>query len=249
MSSRLALACAGAALVLAAAPASGALIVLSNTTATWWNPTGNTATVTYANNATPSATVSWGTPVPSNGPKSAYRFAVASNNITTNVPPTTPFTVGTFTHFNNPIAAGTDITGVSLRLTTNLTIDGSNLGTKTFDYAFHHDETPNQAPCTYGAPGDTPCPDAVTVTSMPSSQTFIINGVAYTLSFSDFVQNGVPTGQFISQENQTNMADIRAMVTAAAVPEPAGWAMLATGFGLVGRGMRQRRKLRPPSAV
>ena len=177
MRSRLVLA-AAAALLAGSIPASAALIILSNTNATWWNPTGNTATVTFANNGTGSATVRWGTPVSSNGPKSAYRFAMASNASTTNVPPTTPFTIGTFTHLNNPIAPGTDITGVSLRLTTDLIIDDSDLGMMTFDYAFHHDETPNQRPCTYGSPTDAPCPDAVMVTSMPSSQTLTVNGVA-----------------------------------------------------------------------
>lgn len=43
--------------------------------------------------------------------------------------------------------------------------------------------------------------------------------------------------------------DTRAIVTPNAVPEPASWAMMLTGFGIVGAGLRRRRGVTAPTCA
>ena len=110
--------------VLALAPAAQASTLTFNSiTAEWVNgvPAANVTTA-GANTAAPTAR--WGTPATSGGPQSGYNFNAAATpfGIAVNPPPVAgPFNVGTFTHLNNPIFAGTSITSIQLKLNANLT--------------------------------------------------------------------------------------------------------------------------------
>jgi PEP-CTERM motif len=71
---------------------------------------------------------------------------------------------------------------------------------------------------------------------LPANLTF--SGLRYTGIVNDYLESGVTTrnynnpGFFLTADNVT--------ISAGAVPEPATWAMMIMGFGLVGAGMRRR---------
>jgi hypothetical protein len=67
----------------------------------------------------------------------------------------------------------------------------------------------------------------------------------YSVGYSDG-DFGIPNGRYIGFEDLRGGGDLdyndhQFVVTNAAVPEPASWAMLLTGFGLVGFAARRRR--------
>ena len=57
-----------------------------------------------------------------------------------------------------------------------------------------------------------------------------VDSVSFTLNTVNFSLSG------------SNPGDSFRIITAATVPEPVTWAMLVTGFGLVGAGMRRSRR-------
>jgi hypothetical protein len=67
--------------------------------------------------------------------------------------------------------------------------------------------------------------------SRTSSSFALVNGQSYTLRFTGLAN--VDSTAFID--------DVSLSVTPSTVPEPASWAMLLTGFGLVGTAIRRRR--------
>ena len=53
-----------------------------------------------------------------------------------------------------------------------------------------------------------PCPDVVTFEASPTPTTFQVGGVDYTLSMSFVDGQGTPVSKFITEENQTNVANL-----------------------------------------
>lgn len=207
--------------------------------------------------------VSWGTPLGSQ--KSGYSFVgAAAGQIETG----TDFDLGTFTHNNFVIAAGTSIKGAGLSVIVNLMIGGVSQAVNTV-FDFKHLESPN-TPARGRACADggrygvgvnaSGCADRVTITNNAASQqTFDIDGLQYILEITGFTRAGQLFSAFWTEENKSNSAMLRARFTLVGsngggngggnggepIPSPvplpaAGW-MVLTGLGAL-VAARARRK-------
>jgi hypothetical protein len=258
-----------AALAFASAPASATVTVQIKDIVGQWQfavPVPPTTTIT---NGTPTSIVSWGTPAFPNTTQSQYQFTNGADLSITLLPPVDsgPELFGTFAHLNFPIfcAAAGCLSSVELKVTADIVVAGQDEGTKTFVFDFSHDETPNGGPpggpftgtCPFpvpGSPNGVPgpningCADHVTVTNSNSSQTFTVGGVNYTFSFLGFSQNGgvTITNDFLTTENQTNIAGLYAQVVTTEVPtapEPGSLALVGlAALGVAGALRRRSQK-------
>ena len=225
--------------------------------------TDTTAGDVYGLNGEGTNEMRWGLPstlsgVTNRDAQSGYGFEGALAG--TIVEPGVEFAVGTFTHYNNRIMAGTDpyaptISGAELRVDTSIMIGATSyLFTKVFD--FLHDETKNSGEsgggCLYGGtPGDAAnggygCNDRVTaVVNEDASSALVVDGVKYTFEFSGFRYNGGLFSFFDTVEEQTNIATLVGRFkaeTLAPVPLPAaGWLLLAGVGGLAAVKRRRSR--------
>lgn len=240
----------GAALSVATPAMAVTKIDFTNIKGTWFDIVGGT-NVNYDGQGTESATVTWGT----GDNQSGYRFdAVAIPQLV--VSPSTNTSavtnIGKFTHFNFPIGAGTSISAVKLKFTTDVLVNDMLFGNVEFIYAFNHWETtnrPSRGPCANGGANNTGvnasgCADRVAVNFNQASGAFSIGDVDYALDVFGFLDGGEPVDFFWTRENKSNEAFIRGQVVlrenAGAVPEPASWAMMIGGFGLIGATARRR---------
>lgn len=234
-----------------ASPTSAATILFSNVLATWSDPFG--AKVTYAGNGTGHSEVSWGSSLA----KSSYRFSAPApvDVLVGDADGYGPFTLGTFTHFNSKISGGS-ITAIKLSVSTTLIVDGVDQGVRTFQYAFDHWETPNNAPGHNGVCANglrehdeinlNGCADRVRVKFADQSERVKIGGKYYALDISGLSNDGNPIEEFWTKEKGASSADLRAQLrlVSAAVPEPANWATMIVGFGVAGSVVRLGRRKR-----
>lgn len=203
-----------------------AFIEVENLTASWGSIVADpiSGTITTAGNGTGTASMSWGVGV-GGGPQSGYVFQTVANPFSGNVPPNTGnFLLGTFTHNNFPIFAPSLASAV-LTLTADIKVDGVSQGSLDFLYDFTHDETPNTG-------GGNCCDDIVTIAFNDLSDSFLVDGVMYTMNIVDGSSN------FSTVEGQANSFSIAANITASAVPNAATIALFGMGllaFGAVGR--------------
>ncbi|NJN73213.1 MAG: PTPA-CTERM sorting domain-containing protein [Limnothrix sp. RL_2_0] len=169
--------------------------------------------------------VRWGS---GTGSQSGLRFIGVGG--TASLPNDTPFLLGTLQHFNNPIFGA--ISSVDLAIALDFGID-----TPIFNFTFAVDETPNSGVCVY--PSTRPCADKITWANAFSNQTFFENGTEYTLELTGF-DGGL--SQFISQERETNSAQLYGQITRATdvVPTPA--AILPVLMGMFGAASRKRNQ-------
>ncbi|WP_210115058.1 choice-of-anchor K domain-containing protein [Roseovarius aestuariivivens] len=191
--------------------------------------------------------LAWGTPGGSGTDfnpvrfRSGFEVQVASDPVPNPASPVPgQFDFGTFTHFNNPIAAGTGLTSVDLTVTADVVLDGITtiLSGASFLFNFALDETANAC-----SPQPSCADDTVTTSVLNGTSTVNVGGVDYTLSFLGFVQNGVLNSQFVSPEGTANTGTLRAEFTSAipgTIPLPAGLPLLLTGLG--GLAWLRRRK-------
>lgn len=234
------------------APAQAAIITFSNMTATWSDVNGGLA-VGFTANGTSDARVSWGTvdPTLTTG-QSGYRFQGAGAPINAELPPnpTNDFVLGTFTHSNNPIQAGSSITGVRLTISTDVALDGNPLGNYQFVYDVSHNETPNgDNPCADGGAfgvgvNVNGCADNVLMNYNLLSDSFLVDGTLYTLDIRGFELLNPPNTKvfsFWTTERADNQAYVLARVASRAqvAPEPATLALF--GVGLAAAAVRRRR--------
>lgn len=235
-----------------AAPASAAVVDFTNIKATWYDVVslGGPA-VTFTGNGTGNASVRWGSDTGFG--RSGYDFeALAIPSLTVSPPGGSATTsIATFRHVNFPISAGTSITELKLKFTTDVTVDSNPLGNVTFIYSFTHDETPNaDNPCAYGGANNqgvniNGCADKVSVNFNSQSDFFTIDGYDYALDVVGFLVGGNPATDFLTKERFDNTAELRGKLVlyseaTTGVPEPATWAMFIAGFGLVGAAARRR---------
>jgi hypothetical protein len=182
--------------------------------------------------------IRWGTPA-GTPDKSGYRFD--GNAPQTGLLADAIFTLGTFTHFNAPIAAGTSISGA--RLTVDIVADFFNgmttvtrNVTSVFDFA--HFETPNSAsPCADGGTvgvgvNVNGCADQVTpILNLGLSDTFEVDGLTYIFNTTGFDIGA----SFWTKEQAANTAHFTGTFTTkippSAVPLPAALPLLLAGLG------------------
>jgi hypothetical protein len=215
---------------------SATTINLNTVSGTWSNPTGNPVNFSGAG----TSTIHWGKPVSGNA-QSGYNFTglAPQNGLQLN----TPFSIGTFTHYNFPIT-GNALTGVNLGVKAMLNINGTAVSF-TGTYHFNHDETPNIP--TKQDPNC--CNDIVTfINNMAQLGTFKINGQDYTVALLGFKTspNGSLLSQFSTIEGKTNTATLYAKITKAGnvgVPEPSTYLVLAGFLGTCGCLAARRKRL------
>jgi len=229
---------AAALLLLGAAPANAVDINIITVTGTWVDIDPNALP---GSSGLGTSSIRWGQPT--NQPQSGYDFAG-------NAPQTFALgsgaTLGTFTHINNPINAGSSITGATLNLSISFTAPDLFAGSKVLNsqFIFSHNETSNITP-----PAGC-CPDIVTAVLNPAqTQVFSFGGHDYAFGVTGFQVNNVNFVQFSSPEGGTNQAFLRgtfADVTTFAVPGPAAGAgipgLIAACGGLFALIRRRRRQ-------
>ena len=254
---------------LGTTPVSAAIVTFSGSTATWSDVVkqNSSTPVSYSGNGSATALVSWG--VPAAYPytaKSSWKFAtVATSPISVSAAADSGlFTVANFAHTNRPI--NNSITGAKLTFSTDVNVDGTDLGFKTFIFDFTLDETPNQTnPCAYGGANHrgvniNGCADKVTFNQNASSDTFTAGASTYTLNLFGFVLPGTTTAvsDFLTRENAVNNAQIVGQLDVSTdpfppppppdpVPEPQAWGLMLLGLGVAGGALRRRRFVDAPA--
>lgn len=255
------------ALAAAAAIAFGSISAAVAATLDVSSVNGNWTGLTSGNGNVPTGvvglntnTVSWGTPHVSSktGKQSGYSFVGAAAG---KIESDTDFDLGTFTHNNFVINAGTSITGAGLGLVVNMVIGGVNRALTTA-FNFKHDETANNGEanglCKNGGAigsgvNSAGCADQVTILDNTGQQeTFEVAGFLYILEITGFTQAGAAFSEFWTAEDQANSAILRARFTLVGPVDPidpppspvplpaAGW-MVLTGLGALAAA-RARRK-------
>lgn len=218
---------------------------LTNSSGSWSNPVGGT-NIKYQTVYTEKQ-IRWGKDV-GNGQSGLGFKGVSSLNFNIDQ----VFKVGTLTHYNNAIAAGTAASKVDLGINLNF----SGITPQTFNFSFNIDETPNVgrvSDCPYYSV--TVCSDKITFSTPKNVNTFSIAGLDYTLQLVGFSQSatGTPVNNFISQEGYNNSAYLYAKITAAPpkrVPESSsGLGVVAfAALAAVSR-LNQRQRLKSLSKV
>ena len=214
------------ALALTAGSADAAFDVnIATVTGEWTSATlegGGSATGVNSN------TISWGTSTGQgqssyvfNGNAPSGPFALGDT-----------FTLGEFTHNNNPVL-GNDLVTATLEVNVTGTVVNGSSGsfdvTSVFDFA--HDETSNIGP------GNC-CDDIVTATTnVGGTETFPVGDNDFAFIYSGFLVGGAEFDQFFTEEGESNTASLQAQV----VPLPAALPLMLGGLGAVYGVARRRR--------
>lgn len=188
----------------------------------------------------------WGVPFIQNGGQSGYSFT--PNVVSFDADPDVAYSLGTFTHFNEPISAPPgSLSSVELAFHFAGSPEGVPV-TAAFDatFDFGHDETTNTANtagCGAGQISGTPCDDIVTVTAQGgASEAVQVGDTEYIFTLLGFSPDGVNFGsQFFTEEGQTNSQDLFFSYSVSVVPLPAaGWLLLCGIGGLAAVGRRRK---------
>lgn len=173
--------------------------------------------------------IRWGTPTDAG--QSGYRVDAAAVPFT--VETGDVFSLGLFTHTNQPIVFDTSITGAQLDIYTDFMIGTTPFSEGAFSFAFTHNETSN---------GCEPLPvcasDIVSFTGLETSDTFFIDGIEYTLDLVGFSVNGMVFDELSTLERSINTAEL--LATFRAVPAPP--AILLMALGLMGIALSRKPK-------
>ena len=218
----------------------GASVTFNGLDSKFFNPTGG-ANINYPNGANYSdpSSITWG-----RRGTSGYSFNTTNTVFSENVD--TLFSLGTFTHTNQPIKTGTGISSVNLSVRSNLSFGDVNLGEKLFEFLVTHDETPNT--------GSGCCNDIVSIKTLSSTGVFNVGNDIYTLNILGFATdaqnaaNGIYSSLFNSPEGGSNTRILMASFSVfegqeppSPVPLPASLPLMLAGLGGFGI-LRKRRK-------
>ena len=209
-------------IILFNASANALPVTINAVGADWSNVVGGAGTVDFidSDGIAGNEEIRWG--IPAETEKSGYRFDSAA-------PPALAvetgevFTLGNFTHTNQPIWES--ISSAQLNITTSLMVGGFMLGEGPFTFSFLHNETSNACE---------PLPDCandmVSFSNLITSDSFLVDGIEYTLDLIGFSVGGVTTSEFSTFERQTNTAQLQAVFRTTSIPEPAPIMLLSLGL-------------------
>ena len=149
----------------------------------------------------------------------------------------TPFRVGSIAYHNGTTALGSTPDFISLALDLNFVTPG--LGHVISTYVFGLNSTPNSDDPDASA-------DFVSLPSGFSSTSFVIGGTTYNVKLTGF-QNihgdgflASSSSEFHVREGGGATADVYAVVTTQAIPEPETYALMLAGLGAMGMIVRRR---------
>lgn len=129
--------------------------------------------------------------------------------------------LGRLTHFNWPITNAADGATLAITLVFNNPAVAPN---PSFTFNFAIDETPNQQPCASWHTGTIPCDDKITFPSSYPTQSFTIGDKLYTLKIEGFTSDSSgtnPVSEFITHEQQNNVAYLIGSLSSVLVERPA----------------------------
>ena len=219
-------------LALAVGPASAGPIDITGISGVWVNPTGGLNLVGVG-----TSVVSWGEGL--EGRNSGYRFTAGGDILMAAMD--TPLNLGLFTHYNEPIPAGSSITAIDLSF--GFLTNGAP-GSVGAMFNFDHWETTNSRPCP--STSAVPCDDIVTIVQPIVNQLITVGGDEYYFNLLGFsTDDGLSFSTvFVSPENGSNSAELYGTLRAVptTVPEPASSLMLlGMGLAALAAGRRARR--------
>lgn len=157
------------------------------------------------------------------------------------------FSFGTLSYYNGTIDAGTGADAVDLNVTASFTAPSGITGS--FLYNLGLINTPNVSDPNANA-------DFVQFQTTIPSNTFISNGIEYTLEFLGFgsiSEDGFTTvNAFHVLEGARAKAELYGRITESvipAVPEPETYAMLLVGIGLIGFQLHRQKRTKDSTSM
>src|SRR5690606_15485164 len=174
-----------AALAIASGTAAAVTLTLNVVNGTWSDIAGG-KNVEYRDGG---KEVRWGGNT-NHKDKSGYRFA-ANPDLPITFDSSETFSLGIFTHYNEPIPTGSAITSATLNVATELDILGTSIADGPYQFSFGHNETLNNA-CNnilcwiFGGSGTGPVDDIVMLDTSVQSNEFIVDSYVFSLEIIGF---------------------------------------------------------------
>lgn len=227
-------------------PAMASPLDITSIVGQWQNAVGGPLTLLDNQGGQTVDRIRWGADPHWSPDGSGYDFTPSANILGVTVG--TPFVLGTFTHHNQTIPLGTEITAVQYGFQFQTTGLPGALGTT---LNFFHNETPNTPPpdCPPGTIGSL-CADVVTIGAAILGGPVTVGSEIYMFTLLGFSPDGVSfSSSYMSQELASNTTQLYAVVTSRpfATPEPAALLLLGSGLAAAAaaaRRMRHKRQAR-----